>query len=51
VSPELFDLARRRAGPRRNFTRADGVVGADRVVLISDASGGAMGADPNIVAG
>lgn len=36
VSPELFDLLGVAPARGRNFTHPDGVVGADRVVLISD---------------
>jgi len=50
VSPELFDLLGVAPARGRNFTRADGVQGADRVVIISHALWQRrFGADPNIV--
>jgi putative ABC transport system permease protein len=50
VSPELFELLGVAPARGRNFTRADGVPGAERVVLISDGLWQRrFGADPDIV--
>jgi putative ABC transport system permease protein len=50
VSPELFDLLGIAPARGRNFTRPDGVLNADRVVLISDGLWQRrFGGDPGIV--
>jgi predicted permease len=50
VSPSLFDLLGVAPARGRNFTQADGVTGADRVILISDGLWKRrFGGDPSVV--